>query len=62
MRGHPTKMRAFAAKRRTFDSQIEKACTIRARCFLSLRSDRVIRVFNAHQAVANASFRRTPTM
>jgi hypothetical protein len=41
--------------------KLKDACTIRARCFLSLRSERVVRVFNAHQAVANTGFRRTTT-
>jgi len=41
---------------------LKDACTIDALCFLSLRSDGVIRVFNAEQTVANTSFRRTTTM
>jgi hypothetical protein len=41
---------------------LKDACTICARCFLSLRSERVIRVFNAHQALAHTSFRRATTV
>jgi len=42
--------------------KLKEARSINARCFLSLRSDRVIRVFKAYRTLANTSFRRTTTV
>jgi hypothetical protein len=54
-------LRALVAKRAHSILNLKDTCTNEALCFLSLRSERVIRAFDTHSTVAKGSFHRAMT-